>query len=141
MTSLIPFDTLRYANALQEADINEKIAHAHAKAQAGAWAEAIETQLVTKQDLHNAMHKSEVALQTVDHKLSKEIQRVDHKVDALEKNLRLEIKRVDNKIDALDKNIHVEMKLLGKNLLIKLGSIMVGSVALLGGLTTVLHLY
>jgi hypothetical protein len=112
--TIVPFNTLRYARTLQKAGIEDKIANAHATAQAHAWSEAIENQLATKKDIQN-----------IDHRLSQEIQRVDQKVD-----------RVDHKIDAVDKNLRLEIQLMGQKLWVKFGSLMVGGIAFLAGLIT-----
>ena len=48
--SLTTFDTLRFAQRLEEAGLERKQAIAFAEAQKDAFAEAIETQLATKAD-------------------------------------------------------------------------------------------
>ncbi|MCK4608391.1 MAG: DUF1640 domain-containing protein [Gammaproteobacteria bacterium] len=50
-TMALTFDTLKYANRLKAAGLDPKIAEAQAEAEAEVFAEALDNQLATKQDI------------------------------------------------------------------------------------------
>ncbi|MCK4608392.1 MAG: DUF1640 domain-containing protein [Gammaproteobacteria bacterium] len=75
-TMALTFDTLKYANRLKAAGLEPKIAEAQAEAEAEIFAEALDNQLATKQDIKD---------------LRSEVQVIDSKVDRLRSELTIKL--------------------------------------------------
>jgi|GEM_PF-866090 len=109
MTAMaITFDTLEYVKKLKAADVPEK----QAEAQAVVLREVLETALA--EQTHTQTETTTRTVETLDTKTEKATLRLDTKIDLVHKEL-------NAKIDLL----HKEIELSRKDIIIKLGTMMV----------------
>jgi hypothetical protein len=117
----ITLDTLDFANQLEVAGVDPKIAKAHAMLQA-----KIQNNIAEKLD------KQQITLAKLtkhDWATKEDINRLETKINIVENKLENKIGLVENKINMVE-----------NRLLVKLGGIMVGCSASLGALATFFHI-
>ena len=92
------FDTLEYSETLTKAGVPEK----QAKAQAVALSHAMQSNLATKEGLHDV--KTEL-----NHKIDDVKTELNHKIDDVKTELNHKIDMVDQKIDMVEKTLTIRL--------------------------------
>jgi len=123
--TILAFDTLKAARNLGKAGFNE----AQIDSLLGIFAEALTENLATKDDIGRIDAKIDASVES----LQKDIGALDAKIDATAESLQKDIGALDAKIDTvakrLDTKIDTAVETLRKDLIIKLGGIVIGTAA------------
>jgi len=104
----VAFDTLKFANILKKSGMPDRQAEAVAYAFSAAHEAA---DLATKTDLHDMETRIDAKINSVE-------QHLDAKINSVEQ-------RLDAKMDSLEQRLNAKIELLGKTVVIKLGSLLV----------------
>ncbi len=101
--SQVAFDTLKFTETLKQAGVPDQQAKAEAVAIQGALGEALNTQVATKEDMHN---------------LKQEIIKLDAKLDARVDSVDARIDNVDTRLTAKINLVHW---MIGFNIILTMG--------------------
>ena len=130
------FDSLAYVNKLKGAGVNEKQATVHAETLFAV----LDNHLLTKEDIYNTETRLSADIKDVEVRLTRDIReldakidRLDAKIDRVEAKLGADIKNLDARIDRVEAELKADIKWTEHRIIIKLGSLMVVLITLLGG--------
>ena len=120
----VAFDTLKFAEELEESGLDPKIAAAQAKAQVKILSDLVDRQLATKDDISR-----------VEDKIEDQIRGVKDEIREVKDEIKSEVKGLEHRMNGFD----IKLDLLEQRLTMKLGRWMIASVGFLAALFTVFH--
>lgn len=136
MRARLTFDTLAYANRLKAAGVESKLAEAQAEANADMMANLVDNTLATKADLQHEVRKIEERITTLQSTLQSELER-----QILATQLMLTQLRSDFELRMLElrSSSAQSMKDLETRLTLRLGGIVVGGLAVISTIFSLLR--
>ena len=145
-------DTLKYAKKLQAAGVSREAAELQAEALTEVLAGAVETVLVTKEDLHQTEHQLNVKIDTAVLATKEDLRQTEHQLNVridtavlgMKEDLRQTEQQLNIKIDSVDKRMNVmELRLTKQihSMTVKTIGILGALMALFSALTALVHLH
>jgi len=139
----VAFDTLKFVQSLEQAGIERVQASAFAGAVRDAWAS---TDVTTKVDLNELRHSTKADIDELRIEiglLRKDMESMDaslrKELAAMEMNLRKDMAAMEmglrKEMAAMDANLRKEMEVMRKDIIIKVGAMLMSAVGLIVGLT------
>ena len=135
MNTSVAFDTLAYANKLKQGGFSDDQAEVLAEVQADSVRDLIDEKLATKHDI--ALVKQDI--KELESSTKKEIEFVKQDIKELEMNLTRDIKELESSTKKEIELVRKEIELLKRDLTVRLGLMLIGTVALVTGLMEFFH--